>query len=75
MGKGNKAYPEYVGDKSLVKQNPNELGKNANKETDPLCEMLKLALFLFLIFLTRKENLPLSDPEATECCFDPNSKV
>jgi hypothetical protein len=47
IGKGNAAYLEYIGDSSLVKQNPTRLGKNTNKETDPdpLCEMVTLALF------------------------------
>ncbi|EFX75190.1 hypothetical protein DAPPUDRAFT_108150 [Daphnia pulex] len=56
IGKGNAAYPEYVGDSSLVKQNPTQLRKNAKKETDPVS----------------KENLPLSNPEATECYVDPS---
>jgi hypothetical protein len=59
-----------------VKQNPNELGKNANKETDPdpdpLCEMVTLALFLLFIFLVSKENVPQSNKEATKCCLDPS---
>ncbi|EFX73874.1 hypothetical protein DAPPUDRAFT_109415 [Daphnia pulex] len=55
-GKVNAAYPEYVGDSSLVKQNPTRLRKNAKKETG----------------LVSKENLPQSNPEATECCVDPS---
>jgi hypothetical protein len=74
IGKGNAAYPEYVGDSSLVKQNPTQLRKNAKKETDPgtLCEMVTLTLFFFFLFLVSKENLPLSNPEATECYVDPS---
>jgi hypothetical protein len=51
IGKGNAAYPEYVGYSSLVKQNTTRLGKNANKETDsdpdPLCEMVTGLILIF----------------------------
>jgi hypothetical protein len=58
IGKRNAAYPEYIGDSSLVKQNPTRLRKNAKKETDlgTLCEMVTLTLFLFFPFFSQQRK-------------------